>query len=272
MPPLPVDLASRAALARLYDVDLLDDPGDVELYLALARRSGGPVLELAVGSGRIAVPLAREGYRVTGVDIDPAMLARARKRAEGEVRETADRLELLETDLLELELPGRRYRLAILALNSLLLLASREAQRRALARMARHLAPGGLAVVDVWLPDAEDLVRYDGRLSLEYVRVDPETNWLVAKTASAQHQAALGTVAMTSVFEEGEQGGPIRRWIRQDVLRLVAPDELRSLAESAGMTVEVLAGNYELDSVEAYDDRAVLIARRRERSRSPSLV
>jgi SAM-dependent methyltransferase len=65
---------TAAALARLYDLDLVDDPGDADLYLALAARAGGPVLELAVGTGRLAIPLAEAGYEVTGVDLDPAML------------------------------------------------------------------------------------------------------------------------------------------------------------------------------------------------------
>ena len=67
--------AESEALARLYDVDLLEDPGDLDLYLALAARTGGPILELGVGTGRLAVPLAAAGYEVTGVDLDPAMLA-----------------------------------------------------------------------------------------------------------------------------------------------------------------------------------------------------
>ena len=71
--------AAGDALARLYDLDLAEDPGDLDLYLALAGRTGGPVLELAVGTGRIAVPLAASGIDVTGVDTDPAMLARARR-------------------------------------------------------------------------------------------------------------------------------------------------------------------------------------------------
>ena len=72
------DPATAEALARFYDLDLTADPGDLDLYLALAGRTGGPILELAVGSGRLAVPLAEAGYDVTGVDLDPAMLARAR--------------------------------------------------------------------------------------------------------------------------------------------------------------------------------------------------
>ena len=66
------DPTTAAALARLYDLDLLEDPGDVDLYLALAARTGGPILEIAAGSGRLALPLARAGYEVTLVDIDPA--------------------------------------------------------------------------------------------------------------------------------------------------------------------------------------------------------
>jgi len=82
---LPDDRRERnpdtaAALARLYEVDLIEDPGDVDLYLALAARTGGPVLEIAAGSGRLALPLAEAGYQVTLVDIDPAMLVRRRSR------------------------------------------------------------------------------------------------------------------------------------------------------------------------------------------------
>ena len=81
MPTVPTRRPA-AALARLYDLDLLDDPGDLDLYLALAGRVGGPILELAAGSGRLAVPLAAAGYDVTGVDLDPAMLDRARTAAD----------------------------------------------------------------------------------------------------------------------------------------------------------------------------------------------
>ena len=56
------DDGTAHALARLYDQDLADDPGDLELYFALARRTGGPILELAVGTGRLAVPIAAAGF------------------------------------------------------------------------------------------------------------------------------------------------------------------------------------------------------------------
>ncbi len=258
------DPKTQAALARLYDLDLVEDPGDLDLYLALAARTGGPVLEIAAGSGRVAVPLAEAGYEVTAVDIDAAMLARAQKAAAGAGRAVEKRVELIQADLIGLALPGgARYRLAILALNSILLLDTRDMQVAALEAMARHLLPGGIAVVDAWLPGADELARYDGRLGLEYVRYEPETGLLVTKTAAAQHEPATGRVVLTSFYEEGEQGGPVSRWVREDRLRLLNADDLSVMAQSAGLDPEVVAGGYDLDPIGPQDDRAVLVARRR---------
>ena len=256
--------AASEAFARLYDLDLADDPGDLDLYLALASRTSGPILELGAGTGRLAVPLAAAGHHVTAVDIDPAMLARARRRARDEGPAVVDRLDLVEADMLALEPSGApAHRLAIIGLNSLFLLADRAAQQGAFLTMARHLAPGGLAVADVWLPDADDLARFDGRLILEYVRADPETGNLVTKTAAASHDQTSGTVELTTIFDEGPPGATPIRWVRRDRLRLVAADELRSFAEAADLEVEILAGGYELRPIGPGDDRAIVVAVRR---------
>lgn len=255
---------AAAALARLYDVDLLDDPGDLDLYLALAARADGAILELGVGSGRLAIPLAEAGWSVTGVDREPAMLARASARAALAGPEVVRRLELVEADIAGLRLPGEpaRFRLAFIALNSLMLLGDRAAQAAAVGALAAHLEPGGLAVVDVWLPDADDLARYDGRVILEYAREDPETGRTVVKTGSAIHDAATQTVALTTIFDEGTAGEPPIRWVRHDRLRLVGADELRGFAEASGLTVEVLAGGYDLEPLGLGSDRAVIVATR----------
>ena len=73
-------MTSRAAdaLARYYDLDLEDDPGDTDMYLALAEAGDGPILELMAGTGRVAVPLALRGvkFRAIGAVIDPAFCMR----------------------------------------------------------------------------------------------------------------------------------------------------------------------------------------------------
>jgi SAM-dependent methyltransferase len=255
--------AEARALARLYDVDLAEDPGDVDLYLALARRTGGPVLELGVGTGRIATELARVGVDVTGIDLEAAMLERAGARLEAAGSTVAARVRLVEGDMVDVRLPDAgTFRLAFIALNTVFVLGTRDRQRAAIATLAAHLAPGGLAVIDIWLPDIEDLARFDGRLIFEYERQDPDTGRTVTKFAAARHDSALGVVDLTSIYEEGEIGGPVIRWIRRDALRLVSADELRSLAADAGLVVEQLAGSYELDPLAPGSERAIVVAAR----------
>ncbi len=261
--PAPRIAGHARALARLYDVDLVEDPGDLDLYLALARRTGGPILELGGGTGRLAIPLAAAGHDVTLVDLDPAMLERASRRRDAMAGGRRGRVDLVEADLLDLRLDGARpFALAFIALNTLFLLATRDRQRAAVRVLADHLAPAGLAVIDIWLPETDDLARFDGRMILEYERDDPETGLLVTKVASARHDPTSGVVDLTSIFEEGEPGAPTVRWIRRDALRLVGADELRAMAEDAGLVVETVAGGYDLDPLRPGSDRAILVARR----------
>jgi SAM-dependent methyltransferase len=256
--------SAAEALARLYDLDLAENPGDAELYRALARRTGGPVIELAVGTGRIAAPLADDGHRVVGVDLDPAMLARARRRA---YPRDGGAVDLVEADLVDA--PEQKdvraagpYRLAILGLNSILLLPSAERQRAALASMARLLAPGGLAVVDAWQPSPTDLVTFDGRLSLEWLRTDPESGHDVTKSVAAWFDPATRLVTLTTIFEEGAPGDSPVRWTRSDALRLITVDELSSFTRAAGLEVEQVAGDHELGRLAPDSDRVVLVARK----------
>jgi SAM-dependent methyltransferase len=255
---MPSDTA--AALARLYDLDLSFDPGDLNLYLALAARADRPVLEVAVGSGRVAVPLAQAGHVVTGIDHDAAMLDRARARAAGAGEGTAGRLRLVQGDLFATRPEGAgEFGLAILALNSILVLGGPREQRRAIAHLADMLAPGGIAVVDAWQPLAEDLVRFDGRLSLEWLRHDRETGRDVTKFAAAWYDGATRAVTLTTIFDEAAPGASPVRWTRVDALHLLSADELRAHAEDAGLVVEVIAGDYDLSPLAPGDDRAILV-------------
>lgn len=254
--------APAAALARLYDLDLEDDPGDLELYLALAARTGGPVLELMAGSGRLAVPLATAGHDVVGVDSDAAMLARARAAADASGKATARRLALVCADATGYRhADAGRFGLAFVALGSLLLLPDRRAQRAAIEVLAAHLAPDGIAVVDVWMPDAADLARFDGRLGLEWVRPGGSGR-VVTKTMSARHDAATASVELTTLFDEGPPGEAPARWVRVDRLALIDAASLVEMVEAAGLRVETLAGDFDLGPLGPGSDRIVLVATR----------
>ena len=260
---LRAEATRSARLAALYDLDMAEAPGDLELYLALARREATPILELAAGSGRLAVVLAAAGHDVTAVDLDPAMLFRAAAAwaaARDASGSATGSLELVEGDLLSTDL-GARFGLAILALNSLLLLETRARQGAALAALARHLRPGGLAVVDVWLPGPDDLAAYDGRVGLEWLR-DERDGRRTAKSASARFDSATATVELSTWFDTWPvEGGSLERIERHDRLRLVGAEELVDLAEGAGLQPELLAGDHGLTPFGPGAERLVLLGR-----------
>jgi hypothetical protein len=173
----------------------------------------------------------------------------------------AKRLRLIEGDARTVRLDDAgSYGLAVIPLNSIFLFGSRADQAASVATLAAHLAPGGVAVVDCWLPDADDLARYDGRLILEWVREEPVTGRTVTKTGAAWYDAALRVVRLTTTFEASHAGEPAARWIRQDRLRLVDPDELAAFAVAAGLQVELVAGGYELEPLDSRSDRVVMVA------------
>jgi SAM-dependent methyltransferase len=254
------DVAAR--LARYYDLDTLDAPDDVDRYLTLAAVESGPILELAAGTGRLAVPLALAGHAVTAVDIDPAMLARAHAAWQQAAPDAhpGGSLEVVEADLLTLALRSR-FGLVIFALNSIFLLATRDRQQAALTTMKRHLRPGGLAVVDVWLPHPDDLALYDGRLVLEWQREDEQTGERVAKTHAARFDSATAEVDLHALFDAWTPAGAVRRTARHDRLRLVSATELAAMAEAAGLRVETVEGDHAGTPFGPGAERAVLLAR-----------
>jgi hypothetical protein len=105
-------------------------------------------------------------------------------------------------------------------------------------------------------------VAFDGRLSLEWLRTDPETGAEVTKAVAAWFDPATRLVTLTTIFEQGEPGVPAIRWTRSDALRLVTVDELRGGAEAAGLVIEQLAGDYDLAPIEPGSDRVLLVARK----------
>ena len=257
------------SLARYYDLDLADDPGDLPLYLAWAQRVTGPILELGAGTGRLAVPLAMAGHAVTAVDVDGHMLKRARdgwrrERPRGRSKDgpsATGSLTLLRRDMRTLRV-DERFGLVILALNTLLQLGDAASQRQAIAVTARHLRPDGVAVLDVWLPAGGDLAMYDGRLGLEWMRQDPETGDQVTKSVSARYDAATATTSLVTIFDAWSSADLlVRRVARTDVLRLISTDELRAMVDASGMIVERLAGDHQMGPWGPGVERVVLVGR-----------
>ncbi len=179
-------------VADFYDswfADWFDSAGTVDRLADLAALAGGgPVLELGIGTGRVALPLARRGFEVHGVDASEAMVARLRAEEGGED------IPVTIGDFGEVEVPGR-FSLVFVTAGSFFELLGQEAQVRCFANVARCLAPGGLFVLDGPIPDTgrhgdEATMRVvrgrSGQLVVRFAEVDR------AQQRYVSHYAVLG--------------------------------------------------------------------------------
>jgi SAM-dependent methyltransferase len=213
-------VSSYDSIAELYDPWSRSVTEDVDFYVAEARKAGGPVVELGVGTGRIAVPTAQAGVRVIGVDSSPRMLALCRGRAER--AGVAHLLDLREGDLQRPPV-NERVPLVTSPFRSLLHLPSDAARRDALAAVHRLLGPGGRFVFDVFTPSREDVVDTHGRWLEREPGIWERAEWNIAeRTLDLSVKGAAGTTTMR--------------------LAWVSPDEWQELLEQAGFAVEARYG------------------------------
>jgi len=146
----------------LYDhVPLYLERQDLDFYVAEAKASGGPVLEVGCGTGRILLPTARAGCTITGIDSSGHMLARCRTKLAAEPAAVQSRVTLAQHDMRSLSLE-RTFALITAPFRVVQHLITQEDQLQFLAAARRHLAPGGRLVFDVFNPWFDKLVGADG--------------------------------------------------------------------------------------------------------------
>jgi SAM-dependent methyltransferase len=161
--------------AALYDYEYRRRRADVLFYRELARRRGADrILELGAGTGRVTVPLARDGRQVVAVDRSEAMLARLRARIARLPASVAGRITPVAGDLRSFSVGGR-FPLVIAAFNVLEHLYTRTEVDACLQRVAAHLSPGGALAFDVQLPDLLWLARDPSKRWARTRFTDPTT-------------------------------------------------------------------------------------------------
>ena len=112
------------------------------------------------------------------------------------------------------------------------------------------------------IPDEDELASYDGRLQLEWLRIDPETGDEVSKVMSARHDEENETVELTQIYESTPRhGGPLTRVVNTDLLHLVSAQRLVELAQTAGFVEVELRGDHLATPYGAGSHRAILMAR-----------
>ncbi len=220
-------------IASIYDPWSRSVTEDIGFYVEQALASGGPVVELAVGTGRIAVPIARAGVAVIGIDSSPEMLAEARAAAT-----SAGVSHLLDLRLGDLREPpvDERVPLAICPFRSLLHMETEDEKLRALRAARELLAPGGRFAFDVFAPSREDIEETHDR-------------WLEREPGIFER----------AVWDEGSR--TLSLSVRSDggaettfALHWLSAGEWLRLLEEAGLEAEELYGWFDLRPYEGEED------------------
>jgi SAM-dependent methyltransferase len=216
-------------IADIYDERYSNRDTEAEVAGLAALAGTGPVLELGIGTGRVAVPLAQRlalGIEVHGIDASEAMVAKLRARTGGES------IPVAIGDMRTVAAPGDGYALVYVVFNTFFALLDQESQVECFAGVAARLGPGGRFLIEAFVPDLE---RFDGNqrtsavtvevgsVDLDVVKHDP-----VTQRVDVQHVV---------IRESGTRLFPVS-------LRYAFPSELDLMARLAGLVLESRRGGF----------------------------
>ncbi|MBP7335861.1 bifunctional 2-polyprenyl-6-hydroxyphenol methylase/3-demethylubiquinol 3-O-methyltransferase UbiG [Niveispirillum sp.] len=263
--PWPADLAADASLhASAARQGILHD---VAHYAGLTQELAGllgrgpRVLEMACGTGRLSIPMARVGAMVTGVDASAVMLAGLARRLRQEGAEVAARVVAVQGDLLDLDLPDKRHDLVVMGFNILMLIADFDSQIMALERARDHLGPDGVLALDVVNPLVMPLGATPAP-EVSYTRVNPHTGNIYTKFA------LVGTLDDRQVqhnhgwYDEVMPDGTIRRAYYHFDWRPLFRYELELMLKLTGFGIVRVDGDFQGSPFDAGSGKIVVVARR----------
>ena len=237
-----------AATAVRYDAAVPIAPGEVEFYLELAQQAkarGLRTLEPACGTGRIAIPLARAGVPIVGMDVSPDMLARAREKSAG-----LENAEWIEGDMRSFDL-GEQFGLVYIPAGSFQLLLETDDQLACLRCIYEHLAPDGRFAFEVENPNTVAMAEWLTTKRGAFLRnprrdfVHPETGRRILSWGTAEYHPSEQRILQYGFIEElDDDGEVVRRSYGQPMeLRYCYRYEMEHLLARAGFEIEALYGD-----------------------------
>ena len=229
------------AFVGFYDEWVKDVTGDVEFYVRRAGESDGPMVELGVGTGRIAIPTALTGKQVLGVDVSAAMLAEGRKRAAD--AGVADRMTFLEADM-RVHVADPPVTLVTIPYRSFLHMLTVEDQLACLESVRRSLVPGGRFILNLFVPDPSLVVAQDRRRNLHSEYTDAR-GLRCELWVSPEYEVTTQRIAIRASVEAYEGERLVETTETALTVRMVYRYEMEHLLARSGFEVEALYGDFD---------------------------
>jgi SAM-dependent methyltransferase len=246
-----------------YDQRTGTPAGEIDFYVHHAVESGGPVLELGAGTGRVSLPIARAGIDVVGLDRSRGMLNVAERKRAAEPMETRARARFVVGDMTDFDL-GETFALTIVPFRAFLMLVTPEGQRNALACIRRHLRPNGMLIIDIFDPRLDMLTPENTRWRQQFPHMELANGNVVAvEVLERINDPVAQTLEERWRFTQTAASGDL---VREEIellrLRWSYRYEMRYLLELAGFIIEAEQSDY-LGAPPAYGREQIWIARRR---------
>jgi SAM-dependent methyltransferase len=245
-----------------YDMQDSSDTG-VAFYRALAQEAGGPVLEIACGTGRVSIPIAQLGLPVTGLDIVPGMLERARSKSVGLPARW------LEGDARTFDL-GERFRLIFLTGNAFQAFVTNADQAALLQRVHMHLHDEGLFAFETrnpLLPNSKTRAGFFVTLETR----DKEQDWpsfinahgSEVRVSTTQVYDHVAQIVHVTGYKRWHEGAEDRTSIARTALRYTFPQELAALLHYNGFTIVRQYGDWNVEQLTATSPSIISVCRKR---------
>ncbi len=253
-------------IAYYYDLEYQKITYDLDFYREIARRVGANarLLELACGSGRVALPLLKAGFQVTGLDLSEEMLRLARQKLTRLDEQTAGRSQFVQGDMRDLTaaLGQQEYDLIFVAINSFQHLMTQADQLACLKSARQHLAPAGLFIIDVMNPEQKEHYPADGRLEFNGLTYNPQRHSTVYSFLSTLAQPAEQLRHYHYFFDETLADGTVKRTATKLTLRYIYRYELQLLLQQAGFAIDELYGSHDFDEFGEDSNKLIYVCRR----------
>lgn len=229
--------------AEIYDLLYLDINHDIPFYLEYARLKGSPILEIACGTGRVFVPLAKAGYEVWGIDSSSAMLARAQQNISVLPKEVKEKIHLAQADMRDFQL-NMQFPLVLVPFRSFLILLTVDDQFRTLGNIRKHMRDDGVLVVDIFAP------RYDilsqGKRQATKKIVNPRNNHVSHRKEDTTYDHVNQLINADYTFEEYDGKGNLLLSFQKTLkLRYIFRYEMEHLLSLSGFKLEAVYGTFD---------------------------
>ncbi len=255
-----------AFVAELYDhVVPYRNRSDVSFYVEAARASGGPVLELGCGTGRVLIPVARAGVDITGIDLSPHMLEVCRDRLLQEAEAVQACVNLLEADMRNFDL-GRTFNLVTTPFRPFQHLTTVEDQISCLGCVHRHLSDEGRFILDVFNPSLEALTR--NNLGEEFGE-EPEFNTPDGRQVVRRHRIVARdhfsqTIEVELIYYITHPDGRQERLVHSFPMRYLFKFEAQHLLARCGFEIEGVYADYDKSSYGTRDPGELIFVSRKQ--------